>query len=137
MLMWPLPFTWVPAEGHRHASRDDVPPPGREFPPDMSVTTLCGRQVTTATGEVAWFWPTCFDCDERARALVGVAAREERRPRHSSAQHSSAHYSSAQPRSSHDSSAQRNGAGQHGAQPGQDTQSGHGARSGRGTGGGA
>ncbi|MHA6801974.1 zinc finger protein [Salinifilum ghardaiensis] len=76
----PYPFTWVPAEGHRHASRDDVPPPGREFPPDMSVTTLCGRQLTTATGEVAWFWPTCFDCDERVRPLAGVPARTTRTP---------------------------------------------------------
>ncbi|MHA6798246.1 zinc finger protein [Bounagaea algeriensis] len=84
----------MPAEGHRHASRDDVPPPGREFPPDMSVTTLCGRQLTTATGEVAWFWPTCFDCDERARPLAGVPARSTRTPdrtareEHAPAQHS-------------------------------------------------
>ncbi len=40
-MVWPRPFTWVPAAGHRHASSDDKPP-GREFPPDTNVATLCG-----------------------------------------------------------------------------------------------
>lgn len=85
--MCPHPFTWVPAEGHRHASRDDVPSPAREFPPDMSVMALCGRQITTATGDVAWFWPTCFDCDERARTLAGLPSREARTPRSDNTAH--------------------------------------------------
>ncbi|GAB2752235.1 hypothetical protein GCM10027174_29040 [Salinifilum aidingensis] len=50
-------------------------PPGREFPPDTNVATLCGRVVVSAAGDLAWLWPTCADCDEQARELVGVPPR--------------------------------------------------------------
>ncbi|NHD18961.1 MULTISPECIES: zinc finger protein [unclassified Actinopolyspora] len=71
------PFTWVPGDHARHVSEDPVPPPGVEFPPDLTVTALCGREVTSAAGEIAWLWPTCPDCDDRARELVGAPPRTD------------------------------------------------------------
>ncbi len=78
-MVWPRPFTWVPAAGHRHASSDDKPP-SREFPPDTNVATLYGRVVVSAAGDLAWLWPTCGDCDEQARALVAMPPRSARYP---------------------------------------------------------
>ncbi|GAB2740193.1 hypothetical protein GCM10027174_12000 [Salinifilum aidingensis] len=74
----PHPFSWVPAQGARHATTDPRPPrSGRVHPPDVVVSTLCGEEVPAAAGEVAWLWETCPDCDERARALVGARSRAE------------------------------------------------------------
>ncbi|WP_017976326.1 zinc finger protein [Actinopolyspora halophila] len=75
------PFVWVPGGGARHASGDVVPPPGVEFPEGVVVSTLCGVEVSAETGEVAWLWGTCRDCDERTRELVGLEplAEVERR----------------------------------------------------------
>ncbi|GAB3558381.1 hypothetical protein J2S53_003706 [Actinopolyspora lacussalsi] len=71
------PFTWVPAEEQRHASRDPVPPPALEFPPELTVSALCGREVLTATGDIPWLWPTCPDCDRTTRELVGAPPRHD------------------------------------------------------------
>ncbi|PRW64235.1 zinc finger protein [Actinopolyspora mortivallis] len=73
----PHPFTWVPAAEQRHVSRDPVPPPGMEFPDGVVVSTLCGREVTSATGELAWLWTTCPSCDDAAREIVGAPPRPE------------------------------------------------------------
>ncbi|SFD56222.1 zinc-finger [Actinopolyspora alba] len=67
------PFTWVPGDRARHASQDQVPSfSGNEFPPDITVTTLCGQRVTSATGDLAWLWKTCRACDERTREIAGL-----------------------------------------------------------------
>ncbi|RCW45850.1 zinc finger protein [Halopolyspora algeriensis] len=71
----PHPFTWVPAARQRHASCDPVPGPGRAFPAEATVTTLCGREVTTERGEIPWLWETCPGCDEQARQLAGLPSR--------------------------------------------------------------
>ncbi|NHD18118.1 MULTISPECIES: zinc finger protein [Actinopolyspora] len=71
------PFTWVPAAWQRHASRDPVPPPAAEFPQGVLVSTLCGQELTSASGELAWLWGTCPECDDAAREIVGVPSRAE------------------------------------------------------------
>ncbi|MHA6802919.1 zinc finger protein [Salinifilum ghardaiensis] len=74
----PHPFSWVPGQGARHATTDPRPPhSGLVYPPDVPVSALCGRAVTTAGGVTAWLWETCPECDERARALVGAPSRAE------------------------------------------------------------
>lgn len=78
----PHPFSWVPAQGARHATTDPRPPNcGRVYPPDVVVSALCGREVAAAVGAVAWLWETCPDCDEHARSLVGASSRAEIRGR--------------------------------------------------------
>ncbi|MDA3644529.1 hypothetical protein LZ318_23130 [Saccharopolyspora indica] len=68
----PHPFSWVPAEGQRHASSDQRPAGG--WPDDTEVTTLCSQQVRAATGDLAWLWPTCAACNTEARKLAGFPA---------------------------------------------------------------
>lgn len=72
----PHPFTWVPAAGQRHASTDPLPSgSGHEYPADVTVRSLCGREVVSASGELPWLWLTCAECDDEARAIVGAPAR--------------------------------------------------------------
>lgn len=64
-------FHWVPAGGKRHASKDPRPEGG--YPTGCNVDTLCDQQVTANSSKVAWFWPTCPDCNGIARQIVGAA----------------------------------------------------------------
>lgn len=70
-------LTWVPGAGQRHASTASSPHPSHEFPAEINVSTVCGREVTSATGELPWLWPTCPDCDSETRRLAGVPGRDE------------------------------------------------------------
>ncbi|KAA5829203.1 hypothetical protein F1721_26420 [Saccharopolyspora hirsuta] len=68
----PHPFHWTPADGQRHASADAHPPGALVYPDGTEVTTLCERTVLAESGDMAWLWPTCADCNAAARALVGL-----------------------------------------------------------------
>lgn len=69
------PFTWVPAADERHASVD--PAPAHAYPAGQEIARLCGREVIAEVGDYAWLWPTCADCDRRAREMVGAPALTE------------------------------------------------------------
>lgn len=65
------PFQWQPAEGLRHATRDQLTYPNTPF------TALCGAEVTpTENNFVAlgglWLEPTCWDCDAVWRRHEGI-----------------------------------------------------------------
>lgn len=66
----PYPFSWVPANEARHASSDKRPTGG--WPDGTELTALCGRKIQAASGELAWLWPTCAECDAAARILAGL-----------------------------------------------------------------
>lgn len=66
----PHPFHWVPAVGQRHASADEHPPGASIYPDGTKVTTLCERTVKAATGDIAWLWETCPDCNAAAHVLA-------------------------------------------------------------------
>lgn len=61
----PHPFCWRPAAGNRHATTER-PRDGEEF------TTLCGAGEIADLGEIAWFFPTRADCNQRAHDLAAV-----------------------------------------------------------------
>ena len=47
----PHPFSWVPADGQRHATADVRPPGG--FSTGLVVETLCGQQVQADNSDMA------------------------------------------------------------------------------------
>lgn len=65
----PHPFSWVPAEGKRHATTDAKPRYGYR---GTRVRTLCGRSVFAEDSDVAWLWPTWPGCNEGAHDLAEV-----------------------------------------------------------------
>lgn len=69
-------FHWVPAHHQRHASTDTKPAHGN-YPTGMCVGTLCNRELNADNTELAWFWPTCPDCNTAAHHL---ANRHENAP---------------------------------------------------------
>lgn len=62
-------FHWVPASNQRHASLDTKPANGN-YPTGMCVETLCGYEIGADNSEMAWLWPTCSDCHERAHHIA-------------------------------------------------------------------
>ncbi|MDI2030371.1 zinc finger protein [Saccharopolyspora sp. TS4A08] len=65
------PFHWVPSALARHASEDPRPEGTFVYPTGTSVSTLCGLTEQSAdNSELAWFWPTCEDCYEKARKIA-------------------------------------------------------------------
>lgn len=72
----PHPFHWVPAEEQRHASLDARP--GGGYPTGYRVTTLCGHDLVADDSALAWFWPTCAECNTRAHRL---AVEHDARPK--------------------------------------------------------
>ncbi|WP_263254086.1 zinc finger protein [Saccharopolyspora rosea] len=66
----PHPFSWVPADGQRHATADVRPPGG--FSTGLVVETLCGQQVQADNSDMAWLWETCPTCNVRAHELAGI-----------------------------------------------------------------
>ncbi|QUH05359.1 hypothetical protein HUO13_35365 [Saccharopolyspora erythraea] len=65
------PFHWVPANGARHASIDPQGA-GNAYVPGVEITTLCTRRVAAETGDMAWLWETCPECNAAARVLAGL-----------------------------------------------------------------
>ncbi|MGI8308790.1 zinc finger protein [Saccharopolyspora hattusasensis] len=66
----PHPFSWVPADGQRHASIDARP--GGGYPTGVCVATLCGHQLIADNTDRAWLWETCPDCNAAAHVLAEV-----------------------------------------------------------------
>ncbi|MEB3368904.1 zinc finger protein [Saccharopolyspora mangrovi] len=62
----PHPFTWCPSEAARRATAQMAPRDGEQF------ETLCGKLGTADRSDVAWFWPTCPECDRRAHEIAGI-----------------------------------------------------------------
>lgn len=65
----PHPFHWLPAAGARHASADSQQL-GHRYAPGAEVTTLCDKRVKAESGEIAWLWETCPDCNAAAHVLA-------------------------------------------------------------------
>ncbi|SFS82313.1 zinc finger protein [Saccharopolyspora flava] len=70
----PHPFSWVPAEGQRHATTDPKPRQGYD---GVEVRTLCLKRVTVDNSDIGWLWPTCSSCNTGAHELAGVPAGGE------------------------------------------------------------
>ncbi|MBB5160058.1 hypothetical protein BJ970_007659 [Saccharopolyspora phatthalungensis] len=68
MMYRPHFFSWVPADGLRHASTDAKP--FRGYPTGFVVATLCGHQLAAENTDLAWFWETCRTCDDKAHELA-------------------------------------------------------------------
>ncbi|WP_168584997.1 zinc finger protein [Saccharopolyspora sp. ASAGF58] len=66
----PHPFSWAPAAGQRHATTDQRPAGG--WPDGAEITALCDRHVRPESGELAWLWPTCPECNKAAHVLAGI-----------------------------------------------------------------
>ncbi|MEV4729762.1 zinc finger protein [Saccharopolyspora sp. NPDC049426] len=65
----PHPFSWIPAEGYRHATAGKRPAGG--WRNGEVVGTLCGVEGLAASlGTAAWLWETCSECDVRAHELA-------------------------------------------------------------------
>ncbi|WP_312864254.1 zinc finger protein [Saccharopolyspora phatthalungensis] len=62
----------------RHATPDQRPAGG--WPEDAEVTALCNRRIRPESGELAWLWPTCPECDVAAHVLAGAPMVGSRRP---------------------------------------------------------
>lgn len=65
----PHPFSWVPADGRRHATTDAKPRGGYH---GNRVQTLCDRRVCVDNSDIAWLWPTCPECNTSAHELADV-----------------------------------------------------------------
>ena len=65
----PHPFSWVPADGQRHATTDAKPRYGYHA---IRVRTLCDLRVLVDDSDVSWLWPTCPGCNEGAHELAEV-----------------------------------------------------------------
>lgn len=67
----PHPFSWIPADGQRHATVDQRPSGG--WRNGELISTLCGNEGLEASlGTAAWLWETCSECNVRAHELAAV-----------------------------------------------------------------
>ncbi|QIZ35436.1 zinc finger protein [Saccharopolyspora sp. ASAGF58] len=66
----PRPYSWVPADGLRHASTDARPLGG--YATGVVVETLCGHQLRADNTDIGWLWETCAGCNAKAHELAGV-----------------------------------------------------------------
>lgn len=67
----PHPFSWIPADGYRHATADKRPAGG--WRNGEAVSTLCGDEDLAASlGTAAWLWETCSECNVRAHELAAM-----------------------------------------------------------------
>ncbi|WP_433868789.1 zinc finger protein [Saccharopolyspora sp. CA-218241] len=73
------PFHWVPADGERHATTAGRPLGG--YSDGTVLETLCGRELRAVSGELAWLWFTCPDCDHEAHRMAGAPLPRRHRSR--------------------------------------------------------
>ncbi|WP_223840000.1 zinc finger protein [Saccharopolyspora pogona] len=66
----PHPFSWLPADGARHATTDERPAGG--WPDGTEITALCRQQVRAKNSVEAWLWETCPGCNAEAHRLAGI-----------------------------------------------------------------